>query len=147
MRTTTTRTSGRRLAVCAAAVLFVLTACSGGGGDKKGSAQPGGGGAFAPAPASATCQEHQSQDPGADYTSAEEGDTAKVFELLRHYTANGLKPYCDGKGPTALDKTWAELFLGFGADPALIAPELGGNGQPPGEPMEDPEAAEAPAAG
>lgn len=133
----------QRLAVCAVAALFALTACTSGGGDTKGDARPDDGGAFAPAPASASCQEHQTRVPGTDYTSAEEGDTGKVFELLRHYTAHGLKPYCDGRPPTALDRTWAKLFLGFGADAGLIAPDLGGSAQPPGEPMEAPEAAPA----
>lgn len=131
----------RRLAIAAtASVLALLTACSGGGG-KKDAAPSGADGAFAPAPGTASCQEHQRNEPGVEYTSEEEGDTGKVFELLKHYTANGLKPYCDGKPPTDLDKKWSALFLGFGADAGLVSPELGGSGQPPAEPMEDPEVA------
>ncbi|MEU8133198.1 hypothetical protein [Streptodolium elevatio] len=138
--TRTTSTIRRRLAIAAAAsALALLTACSGGGGKKA--APAAGDGAFAPAPGTAACQEHQRNEPGVEYTSEEEGDTGKVFEMLRHYTANGLKPFCDGKAATDLDKRWADLFLGFGADPGLIAPELGGSGQPPAEPMEDLEAA------
>lgn len=134
-----------KLVVPVVALFFVLTACTAGGGGKKDAAAPGGG-AFAPAPGAATCQEHQKNEPNVDYTSAEEGDTAKVFELLKHYTANGRKPYCDGKPPSDLDKTWAKVFLGFGADPGLISPELGGSGQPPAEPMQDPETVAAQAA-
>ncbi|WP_436774292.1 hypothetical protein [Yinghuangia sp. YIM S09857] len=143
----TRTTFTRRLAiVTAASVLALLTACSGGGGKKD--APAAGDGGFAPAPGTAACQEHQANEPGVEYTSEEEGDTGKVFEMLRHYTANGRKPFCDGKPPTDLDKRWAGLFLGFGADAGLLAPELGGSGQAPEEPMEEPmeEPVEAPEA-
>lgn len=134
------RTKKIRIAVAFAAALFALTACTGGGDKADNSAKPEGG-AFAPAPGTATCQEHQTGEPGAAYMSEEEGDTGKVFEMLRHYTAHGLKPFCDGKAPSELDRKWAKLFLEFGADPGLLSTALGGNGQPPAEPMEDPEAA------
>ncbi|MDI2127911.1 hypothetical protein [Yinghuangia seranimata] len=140
MHTTSSRPR-RRLAASVPAVLLAallgLTACSSGGGGGAKGGPSGAQGAFAPAPPTAACQEHQRNQPGTEYTSEEDGDTGKVFELLRHYTANGLKPFCDGKPPTDLDRQWAKLFLGFGADPGLLAAPLGGSGQPPAEPMED----------
>jgi len=34
-----------------------------------------------------------------------------VLEVFRYYTENGSKPYCDGAGPTAIDKRWARFVV------------------------------------
>lgn len=114
-----------------AVTALAAAACTSSGGDDP---KPAQGESFAPAPATVTCQEHQQDNPGAAYTSEEEGDTGKVLQMLEHYTANGRKPYCDGKPPTPTDLTWAKLYTGFGADPGYLSPELGGTGTPDEDP-------------
>lgn len=69
-----------------------------------------------------TCMQHQPQPPGTRYT--ERHLTGEVFAVLRYYTANGAKPYCDGTGPTDADRAWAEFYLRQGAERANIAPIL-----------------------
>lgn len=58
-----------------------------------------------------TCMEHQTDEPGAAYTSGEDGDTAAILAVFRYYVANGSKPYCDGEPPTDTDRMWAQLVV------------------------------------
>lgn len=62
------------------------------------------------------CMRHQPQQPGEEYFSEENWDTNVSLPILRYYTANGRKPYCDGGAATAADKGWRELYLKMGAD-------------------------------
>lgn len=71
-----------------------------------------------------TCMQHQPEPPGSRYTDPERRDTAEVLAVLRYYTAHGRKPYCDGAGPTRVDRAWARFYLEQGADPANLAPPL-----------------------
>jgi hypothetical protein len=71
-----------------------------------------------------SCMQHQPEPPGSRYTDPESRDTTEILTVLRYYTANGTKPYCDGTGPTTADRAWAQLYLGQGADPTNIAPAL-----------------------
>lgn len=67
------------------------------------------------------CMEHQAEPPGARYTDEAVRDTAQVFAVLRYYTAHGRKGYCDGAGPTEIDRAWMEFYVGQGADRASVS--------------------------
>jgi hypothetical protein len=71
-----------------------------------------------------TCMKHQPASPGARYTDPALKNTVEIFTLLRYYTANGNKPYCDRKPATGIDKKWAQLYLTQGAAPSNVAPIL-----------------------
>lgn len=91
------------------AVLFAALTLSGCGRDASdGSldAQPA-----SPSPA---CLVHQTEEPGDQYTRDSGADTGSVLEMMRYYTANGTKPYCDGKGPTGTDRSWTDLYSRLG---------------------------------
>ena len=68
-----------------------------------------------------SCMKHQPQPPGTRYTDDEQQRTGETLALLRYYTANGAKPYCDGQGPTAADREWAGLYVRLGADRDNVA--------------------------
>lgn len=68
-----------------------------------------------------TCLKHQTAPPGARYSDEGMRNSAEALNLLRYYTANGRKPYCDGAGASADDKTWGELYVELGADRANVA--------------------------
>ena len=63
-----------------------------------------------------TCMKHQPQPPGARYTDDTVRRTGETLALLRYYTANGAKPYCDGKDPTDIDQQWVDIYVRLGAD-------------------------------
>ncbi len=73
---------------------------------------------------SLTCMKHQPASPGARYTDPTLKKTAEILTLLRYYTANGTKPYCDTEPATGIDKQWAQIYLTQGADRSHIAPIL-----------------------
>ncbi|MGB3439331.1 MAG: hypothetical protein WBA97_11325 [Actinophytocola sp.] len=75
-----------------------------------------------------SCMRHQPQPPGTRYTDATIRRTGETFALLRYYTANGAKPYCDGKGPTAVDRQWADIYVRLGADRNNVAALLDDEG-------------------
>jgi hypothetical protein len=62
------------------------------------------------------CMTHQRYAPGGRAA----GDTAHGLEVLRYYTANGARPYCDGENPTAQDRDWARLYVRLGARPEYV---------------------------
>nr|AXL05641.1 hypothetical protein [uncultured bacterium] len=68
-----------------------------------------------------TCMKHQPHAPGARYTDDTRRRTDETFALLSYYTTNGAKPYCDGAGPTAVDRQWIDLYVRFGADRENVA--------------------------
>lgn len=70
------------------------------------------------------CMTHQAEPPGTRYTDPERRNTGEVLQVLRYYTAHGLKGYCDRAGPGAADRAWAEFYIGQGADRARVAPLL-----------------------
>jgi hypothetical protein len=72
-----------------------------------------------------TCLAHQANTPGARYTDEDLRRTDEVMPLLRYYTANGRKPFCDGTSPTESDRAWAELYIRLGADRQNVANILG----------------------
>ena len=71
--------------------------------------------------ATISCMKHQTAPPGARYTDPAMKNTSEVFSLLRYYTANGSKPYCDGAPATDIDKQWAQLYVEQGADRSKVA--------------------------
>jgi hypothetical protein len=68
-----------------------------------------------------TCMKHQPQPPGPRYTDDTLRRTDETLALLRYYTANGAKPYCDGTGPTDIDRQWADVYVRLGADRKNVA--------------------------
>ncbi|MGV9270456.1 hypothetical protein ACWDRR_38115 [Kitasatospora sp. NPDC003701] len=70
---------------------------------------------------SATCIQHQHQSPGRRYTGRENSDPRSVLEMMRFYTANGTKAFCDGKPATDTDRRWTELYVALGGDPSHVA--------------------------
>lgn len=72
------------------------------------------------------CLQHQPEPPGSRYTDPERRGTADLFVVLRYYTANGRKPYCDAAPPTEADQAWADFYLRQGADRSNVAPILDG---------------------
>ncbi|MFK0251851.1 hypothetical protein ACIQUM_44740 [Amycolatopsis azurea] len=63
-----------------------------------------------------TCMKHQPQAPGPRYTDETLRRTDETLALLRYYTANGAKPYCDGNDVTDIDRRWIDLYIALGAD-------------------------------
>lgn len=70
------------------------------------------------------CMTHQTEPPGSRYTDPGRRNTGEVLQVLRYYTAHGVKGYCDGAGANDADRAWAELYVGQGADRARVAPLL-----------------------
>jgi hypothetical protein len=70
------------------------------------------------------CMKHQPRPPGTRYTDDTLKRTNETLALLRYYTANGGKPYCDGDGPTDVDRQWIDLYVRLGADRDNVAPLL-----------------------
>ncbi|MGB6165049.1 MAG: hypothetical protein WCF33_22125 [Pseudonocardiaceae bacterium] len=66
------------------------------------------------------CMVHQPASPGSRYTDPQRRDTVEVLTLLHYYTDNGSKPYCDGKPPSAVDRSWAQLYVELGANPTAV---------------------------
>ncbi|GAB3718269.1 hypothetical protein GCM10027598_29850 [Amycolatopsis oliviviridis] len=67
-----------------------------------------------------TCMKHQPRAPGPRYTDDNIRRTDETLALLRYYTANGAKPYCDGNELTEIDRQWIDVYLGLGADEAKV---------------------------
>lgn len=61
------------------------------------------------------CRVHQRQPPGSRYAAGARADTGAVLKMLRYYTANGAKAFCDGKPPTSTDQRWTDLYTVLGA--------------------------------
>lgn len=75
-----------------------------------------------------SCMRHQSQAPGPRYTDDALKRTDESLALLRYYTANGGKPYCDGGGPTEIDRQWVDVYVKLGAARENVDALLGGGG-------------------
>ncbi|MDX8147989.1 hypothetical protein SK854_38160 [Lentzea sp. BCCO 10_0061] len=63
-----------------------------------------------------SCMKHQEQTPGEEYFDEGNWDTVVSLSLLRYYTSNGAKPYCDGKTATDADQGWRKLYVQMGAE-------------------------------
>ncbi|GAC1330012.1 MAG: hypothetical protein NVSMB13_17890 [Mycobacteriales bacterium] len=71
-----------------------------------------------------TCMGHQRHAPTTDYTGGEKARTELVLRMLKYYSSNGTKGYCDHKPASATDKAWANLYVKLGAKPDAVAPIL-----------------------
>ncbi|MFJ4921664.1 hypothetical protein [Streptomyces sp. NPDC088725] len=71
---------------------------------------PGGSLDAQPGTPSPTCRVHQRNEPAAKYSAGSRADTRAVLELLRYYTANGTKSFCDGKAASRTDRRWSDLY-------------------------------------
>ncbi|PYC70179.1 hypothetical protein C7C46_27635 [Streptomyces tateyamensis] len=105
-------TPRRLLPLAALLATAALTAC---GASSEGALDTQ---ANTPAP---TCLVHQTKNPAQRYTPGTGADTLAVLDLMRYYTANGTKPYCDGRPPTTTDKRWTQLYTSLGGAPAHLA--------------------------
>ncbi|GAA2146171.1 hypothetical protein GCM10009760_35580 [Kitasatospora kazusensis] len=66
------------------------------------------------------CLAHQTGTPDKRYTGGVASDPRSVLELMKFYTANGTKAYCDGKPPTEADRRWTSLYVSLGGDPVHV---------------------------
>lgn len=64
-----------------------------------------------PQAAEQSCQLHQTDAPTSGYRGGQASQPTLELPFLAYFTANGDKPYCDGKPPTATDKEWAKLYV------------------------------------
>jgi hypothetical protein len=67
------------------------------------------------------CMQHQPAGPGRRYTDPAQRRTDETLPLLRYYTENGRKPYCDKASASDTDRAWAQLYVDLGADSANVA--------------------------
>jgi len=89
------------------------------------SSQPANNGIFNPSTAGAgDCMKHQTQSPGSAYTGDAPSKLGSTLEVFRYYTENGSKPYCDGAGPTAIDKRWARFVVDAQGPVSSVQPIL-----------------------
>lgn len=72
-----------------------------------------------------TCIKHQPAPPGPRYTDDTLRRTDETLALLKYYTANGKKPFCDNAPATETDRAWAQFYVTLGADKANVAALLG----------------------
>ncbi|MFJ9950024.1 hypothetical protein [Kitasatospora sp. NPDC091207] len=100
--------------LCLILLVGPLSAACGAEPDGSFDARPG-----TPTP---SCLQHQVNDPGADYTGGEKSDPRAVLEMMRFYTANGTKAYCDGRPPTDTDRRWTGLYVALGGDAGHLPP-------------------------
>jgi hypothetical protein len=70
---------------------------------------------------------HQTATPVPIDTPGLNEDPASVLAVLRYYTANGNKPYCDGEPASSVDRQWIGLYLAGGASRRNVRSALGGS--------------------
>jgi hypothetical protein len=73
-----------------------------------------------PNAAEQSCQLHQTDAPTAAYRGGKASDPDLELPFLAYFTANGNKPYCDGKPPTTTDKNWAQLYVQLTGNRAAV---------------------------
>lgn len=61
-----------------------------------------------------SCMAHQTEQPGGRYTEQEMRNTGEVLALMRYYTANGTRSYCDASPASDADKAWAQVYVSLG---------------------------------
>jgi hypothetical protein len=76
---------------------------------------------------SISCMTHQAASPGNIDKPGVSDDPASVLAMLRYYTANGNKPYCDRKPATTIDRQWLDLYIAGGSSPTNIRRALSGS--------------------
>jgi hypothetical protein len=68
-----------------------------------------------------SCMKHQPQPPGPRYLDDTLRRTEETLAVLRYYTANGGKPYCEGGAASETDRQWVDLYVRLGADRKNVA--------------------------
>lgn len=68
-----------------------------------------------------SCMKHQAQAPGSDYTDPQRADLGRNLTVYKYYVLNGAEKYCDGKGPNAADRAWAQFVAKQTGDRASVA--------------------------
>jgi hypothetical protein len=79
-----------------------------------------------PQTAARPCQLHQTDAPTSAYRGGPNSDPTLELPFLAYFTANGNKPYCDGRPPTATDRAWARLYVELTGDTAAVQRVLSG---------------------
>lgn len=68
-----------------------------------------------------SCLEHQAKAPDRVYTDTADANTIEILGMLKYYTANkDVVHYCDNKGPSSVDRRWAQAYVDLGAEPANV---------------------------
>lgn len=67
------------------------------------------------------CMTHQVVAPGVDYNDPALVSIFRSLPVLKYYVANGSKGYCDGAGPTADDRAWAQWSADQSSNRAPVA--------------------------
>ena len=98
----------RRACLLSLLTACLLTGCSGGPAPQAVFHVQSG---VRPQTAARPCQLHQTDAPSSAYRGGPDSDPSLELPFLAYFTANGDKPYCDGKPPTATDKEWAKLYV------------------------------------
>lgn len=107
--------------IATAGLLLALAGCSSGpeGGpvfDNEGGAE-------------VTCMAHQPDEPGTRYTDKATRDelknTGEILAVMKYYTSNGAKPYCDNQPASDVDRAWGQLYDDLGGTPEKIPTLLG----------------------
>ncbi|GGX46039.1 hypothetical protein GCM10010353_70870 [Streptomyces chryseus] len=65
---------------------------------------------------SPSCRVHQTEEPGDQYMAGSGADTHSILRMMRYYTTNGRKPFCDGQGASAVDRRWRDLYIKLGGN-------------------------------
>ena len=68
-----------------------------------------------------TCMTHQTTVPDGDYTDPARANTGRNLAVFRYYVLNGSLGYCDGAGPTADDRAWAQFSADSTSNRAPVA--------------------------
>lgn len=56
-----------------------------------------------------------------DYTDPERANIFRNLPVLKYYVTNWSKGYCDGAGPTANDRAWAQWSADQSSNRAPVA--------------------------
>jgi hypothetical protein len=57
-----------------------------------------------------TCMAHQQDPPSVDYTDPARADLGRNLAVFKYFALNGALGYCDGAGPGAADRAWAQFY-------------------------------------
>jgi hypothetical protein len=72
------------------------------------------------------CQLHQTDTPTSAYRGGPDSDPSLELPFLAYFTANGDRPYCDGRPSTATDRAWAQLYVELTGNAAAVQRILSG---------------------
>ncbi|MCY7344213.1 MAG: hypothetical protein LH603_20850 [Pseudonocardia sp.] len=76
-----------------------------------------------------SCMAHQTEEPGLRYTDKAtrdaQKDTVTILALMKYYTANGAKSYCDNEPADDVDRAWGQLYVDLGGTTEKASSVLG----------------------